>query len=917
MKIQCEQCKIEYNIDDAAIGERGIRAQCPRCNFITTIRKSQPAILDQARAKLDTAICVNCGKPTEPIPGDPIPICPACQAQSIDIGSKTTVSAGVQLPPAPARQPITPPAHASAPPAPMGSTPVPGFGGGAPVPSPIGVPPPVYEPSAAPDAGGQWRIKKSPGGEVYGPFDRDLITGWIEGDKIVPADEISRVGGPWKPAAEHEDFAPLFAARLGAVGGAANGAAVAEPPLPVEVRKTITGGTGGRIVSPKVQTREPPPWKALLAGAAALVVVGAAAAVWYTGAMASITARLRRDPPPPPYDLTDKMIDAVRAEYPEVAGTAAQHVEAARAAAAPDTVQAWSLAAAEFKQALALERTNVDALAGLAEMSALLATYDQQTNLLDESLRFAVRATEWDGGSVHAARARAAALIASGPQNAAEARALLETKVLPAAPDDPVALTMLGRAWAPADAAKAESFLTQAVGKSGTLQRPRVELGILYEGSHRYQRALDTFKPIVDKSFLAAYRTGKIDEKVGAYREAGVAYKLAAQIAEPAGGRPWADAVISYAVIQYQALGNVKEASRALAPLEARFLAPDAAEKLRKDQMNRLRLHLAILARMTGQYERSLELSRRVLAERDIEHSAAASFNIGLTGLRKGDLAEADRALDEADVPGLDDRVQSEIYLWHGLVKHRRGEIPAAESAFEDAKKEDGQNWRAIVAHALLLGESGERNIEAMAKMQDLATVDPGFYEQYQRVTLFYPDSSNELIANAQRVFARIHATTHGTDARSSTAQGILAYLSGNRAKAALHVKDALEEANPDPAAFVFAGLLAEARGGRGDLDQAVERLTTAKSAAPSAFLSTAIGRVEVQRGDYAKAMSDLQDALNRNPNYAPAHYWLGVCYQKKGDTRQAIAKWTDALKYDPNYVRASRAIFDLDGHTS
>jgi tetratricopeptide (TPR) repeat protein len=218
-----------------------------------------------------------------------------------------------------------------------------------------------------------------------------------------------------------------------------------------------------------------------------------------------------------------------------------------------------------------------------------------------------------------------------------------------------------------------------------------------------------------------------------------------------------------------------------------------------------------------------------------------------------------------------------------------------------------------VVAHAALLGKSGERDTEAMAKIEDLAQIDPTFYEQYQRVTLFYPDPPTELLALAQKTFERIHTATHGTDARSSTALGIVAFLSGNRAAASVHITRALGEVPPDAAAFVFAGLLAESKGDKRNLDAALAQLTEAKSQVPSAFLSTAIGRVEIQRGNYQKAMSDLQDALNRDPEYSPAHYWLGVAYQKKGDSRQAVDKWAAALKHDPNFVRASRAMFDID----
>lgn len=935
MKIQCEQCKIEYNIDDAAIGERGIRAQCPRCNFITTIRKSQPAILDAARSKLDSAICVNCGKSMEAVPGDPIPICPTCQAQSIDVGSKTNAQ-GAKAPPPPPRQPV--PSRPTAPSVPGMTTQsgAPSFGN-------IASAMPSFDAPAIPGAGApgfggssfegstdgvtgsgevvQWRIKKSPNGEVYGPFDRELIQGWIDGEKIVPADEISRVGGPWRAAGEHEDFAAAFAARYGGLGGAASvpatntgGGATAS-----DVRKTVGGSvTGGKIVSPKLQSREPLPWKSLLGVAAGFALFSIVGLVWYTGAVASLGDSFRGAAPTPVPDLTDKMIDALRGQYPSASGTAAEHLEAGKAAAIPDTVEAWTAARTEFAQALAIERKSAEALALVAEMNALLATYDQQRNLLDEALRFGVRATEWDPASAVAARARAAALLAAGsPKDANDARALLEATVVPAMPDDPVVLSMLGRALIPTDPARAEQSLKKAMEKGPTLLRPRVELGLLYEQNHRYQKALEAFRPVLDRSFLAAYQTGKIDENVGAYREAAAAYKIAAQVAEPNGGRPWADAVISYAVIQYQALGNTKDAAAALAPLEQKYLQAGTKETLRTEQLARLRLHLAILARLQGNYARSIELSRAVIAGGDLQYSAAASFNIGLASLRNKDLQTADKALDEANASGLDNRSQSEVLFWHGIVKMQRSEIQPAESAFEDSKKEDGQNWRAVIAHAALLGLSGERDIEAMAKMEDLALIDPLFYDQYQKVTLFFPDPTTELLTLAQKTFTRIHTATHGTDARSSTGLAIIAYFGNNRVKAQQAVTNALAESSTDPAANVFAGLLAEQKGGKAGLDKAMEYYMVAKSDAPSAFLSTAIGRVELQRGNAQKGETSLQDALNRDPGYAPALYWLGVASQKKGDSRQAIAKWSEALKHDKNFVKASKAMFDIDSPSS
>ena len=685
MKIQCEQCKIEYNIDDAAIGERGIRAQCPRCNFITTIRKSQPAILDQARSKLDQAICVNCGKAMDPIPGDPIPICPSCAAQSIDVGGKTNVQGGgpPPMPPPVPRQPA-------------GGFQVPQIGA-PPVPMQPAMPPPIPPPPMPQSLGGkeaslpqpgeqvQWRIKKSPGGDVYGPFDRDLILGWIEGDKIVPSDEISRVGGAWKPAADHEDFRPAFAARYGNLANPAGAVTGPPPAAPAAAEPDRVRTTGqGRVISPRVSPpRGPFPWKQVIGGLAAVLVLGGGGWFVYTGALANLQKRFQKEPPPPPYDHTDKLVDALRAEFPDVKGTASEHLAAAIEAQKGDTVEAWLAARREYAQALSLERGSFDALAGVAEMNALLAMYDQQTNYLDESMRFSTRATERAPQNTNAQRARAASLLASGgPANYADARTTIETQLVPTLGDDPGVMAMLGRSLTFADEAKAEAVLKQAMEKAPDRLRARVELGLLYEKTARFQKALDTFKPIIEKSYLAAYRTGQIAERAGNYKEAAAAYKTAARVAEATATRPWVEAVVAYAVVQYQALGNPKEALAALAPVEKRFLDPGSQEKLRSEQANTLRLHLAIIARLTKDYERSLSMSRAILADRDIALSPPAHFNIALVSRRKGLHNDADKALDEADSPGLDNRVQSEIYLWHGLVKQQRCEVQGAESAF-------------------------------------------------------------------------------------------------------------------------------------------------------------------------------------------------------------------------------------------
>ncbi|HVO29105.1 MAG TPA: tetratricopeptide repeat protein, partial [bacterium] len=939
MKIQCEQCKVEYTIDDASIGERGIRAQCPRCNHITTIRKSQQAILDQARAKLDTAICVNCGKPCEPNPNDPIPICPACQALGSEVGAKTTVS-GQQLPPASPSNPLAGLPGFSTP------APLPGFGGasaigGTPAPE-IGSPardsgsipaPPVYTPSEQPDEGRSWRIKKSPSGEIYGPFDRDLILGWIETDKIVPADEIARVGGPWKAAAEHEDFQTQFSARYkqlpsrpaappvarapngggdggaeptmgegtpgptfgdapetqvatsggaevpGLAGTAPVGAGPALNPKAGDVR-TFKGGAmaiaAGRLgTNPQAGPAMPMRIVGVVAGGLG-VVVALAAGVYFSGLLSrgGGSAGGKATPTPVVVDEdTDREIANFAHEFAGATGTAADHVKAGRDAMATDTVVGWQTARKEFGQALALDKRNNDALVGVAEADALLGQYDEQTGNLKEAVELSNRAVDRAPGSVDANRAKAAALIASrSPVNVADARTLLTTKVLVKGNDDAVSTAMLGAALRGVDDADAEKKLLDAIRMNGSLLRPRLELGLLYESQNRYLKALETYKPISARSSLAAFHAGLIQEKVGKYKEAAAAYDAAAKVAlGDGGGHAWVEAVLASAVVQYQALDHAKEANAQLLPVAAKV---DSGElKIKPELESRLRLHLAIVNRLLGTSE-SLEKSLRYSAQvTSSELSPAAHFNAGLAKLRKSDFDGAGRELEEADAAGLSGHLKSEVYFWQGQLKQRMGEAGAAGGKYEDAFKADPNNWHAVVAQAQMMAESPDQEVPALDKMQDLAHVDPDFYDAYQRVTPFFADPVTDVLNKAAKSFERIYAN-RSVDPRASTAQGMVAYLQKNQARAARFFQAALQESDPDDGALVYSALLLEQKGGAENLKAAMERYQQVRAHAPSAFISLVIGRCSLRMGRIDDAIASLNESLQQAPDSTPGHYW-------------------------------------------
>jgi tetratricopeptide (TPR) repeat protein len=56
----------------------------------------------------------------------------------------------------------------------------------------------------------------------------------------------------------------------------------------------------------------------------------------------------------------------------------------------------------------------------------------------------------------------------------------------------------------------------------------------------------------------------------------------------------------------------------------------------------------------------------------------------------------------------------------------------------------------------------------------------------------------------------------------------------------------------------------------------------------------------------YDQALDQLRKTLELEPNYGPAHEWLGNTYEQKGMPKEAVAEWVTALKDRGQTERAS-----------
>lgn len=233
MKITCPKCRSQYNLDASKIGEAGIKVRCPSCQHVFAVRKKTADTgAPSPAAKAEPKSTPSAPAPPKP----PVPAPPGVSgfdeggaiALSDDASEVSVPEEEPDIPEPPGLDEFDAPAAPSssksftAPPsaATRSESPFADTGASAGVRAASSTPaaPKAPAPEAATAAGGgveagaftgegQWRVKKSGLGLIYGPADFATIEAWLRAERVGPKDEYSLNGGPWKPASQFEVLA--------------------------------------------------------------------------------------------------------------------------------------------------------------------------------------------------------------------------------------------------------------------------------------------------------------------------------------------------------------------------------------------------------------------------------------------------------------------------------------------------------------------------------------------------------------------------------------------------------------------------------------------------------------------------------------------------------------------------------------
>lgn len=755
----------------------------------------------------------------------------------------------------------------------MGAPPAPDlFGGGAAdVDDPfakldLGGPAPPEQPPAPP---GRWRVKTRGGmdAEVELAQLRELL----RGGQVSVNDEAAPLGQPLKPIHSQALLAVTVTPKPGAAR-VAGARARAAPSI---------GRMAGAV--------------AVVVG---LVVVG--------GGLALFAPELFEK-------TTDAGVNPLRRarstwekQFPDVGGTAQEHIDAGRAHMKLDTAADYRKADEELRQALLVDIGNVAAIAAWVENYTSLPAVRadlEATGLAQEAIAYAGRK---DPANVDVLRAQGLLKLALNDVDGAQ-RDL--AKAQGAAPQSAETMLAHARSHLDRNPADALALVQQVRGKE-----PGLKSALVVEGAA--QRRLGAFKAARDAlggrlvddpaNTGALKELARLELDVGNPREAidALSRLIAAEERD-------VEAHLMRAKIAYQVLGTAEALKQADEYL-------DAVLKTHESVAGELLLptlsHAAYVKAELGNLADAQKLAERARAT-DGSY-APALFVLGRVYALQKNWPEAIKALEQSvrAAQARDQFYEPVARAELARVQAMSGDVAAAIRNFDQVIEYDPRYIRAHFGLAATYMSAQplapERATQAMTIIRRAFENDP-HYELDRPVLTDYPTARGDLVAFAD---AFKHAKVDGSRddnslvAQKHAAEAMIRYHAGQRSEAEALARRSLAEDRVNLFALLYLGVIELDTGRETDARRRL-RLAVDTTGTPHAITRLYLARAEMRTGEIEVARKRLQDLVDQEPTLVQAAFSRAMLLRQEGLPAQGDEELKKVLKSDPDYMPAKRAL--------
>ncbi len=588
------------------------------------------------------------------------------------------------------------------------------------------------------------------------------------------------------------------------------------------------------------------------------------------------------------------IIEGWREKEPQPIASARELFQLARGYYALDTREGFRHAADAYKRVLIKNPTDIKAMAGFAEVRAIVAIEEGDPVGVQESAELLAYALRHGSNTPAPLVARANLWSTTGTASDLILAQQAADNAHRIAPDDVDVLLAVGRASIATNAEAALTSIEKARKLDATQRAIPVLLGQAYLSLGRIGEARAAFeerRKAVPDDTTADLLLANLDASVGRFERA--RQRLNAVVKQTPKS---IDARLLSAILTYEIDGDLKRAHDEFAAIRAMPL--DRKRKLR------VLIHSAAVAQEMGKTE---ETETLVKSGQDLDSdSAALHYRLALLRLaqNRGEDAKAQLAKAADQMPDAADR---EVLL--GRILASLGQIDAAQGRFSRGMVLSPHEPTAYLLGAAMYAQIGALP-PALVLIRRALNADPSWSASHRSITEFHDGGSSLRLAVG--AFESM-ATGQEEVALVNGALAVARYQIGDivgserAAQAAVSTGDDTEAL----AARIYLGQLAL------DRKKPVDALREMKAAADierhCPTVPYLMGRALAQLQHFEEAHAKFREALEQDINFLPAKVRDAEVLARIGQKEDAMKLYKEAFKSDPEDLDVRRGLDALE----